>query len=264
MKKNWILKTIICCVLGLLMVCIWKVWDSPVPVRCYVLDWCGGCSVVDKPCNVCRDEQQYRTKLGDLIWENGLSQQVDFELYNILYSFYKKQLLESMGVQEEPEDMIYPVAFVGDTMLLGTEEIDSRLIETIEKESTFWKKLLRITKKQGHIQPGEKNISEMVFFTMEGCSDCEEAKSWLDKKNEELNGEIYKNMQFYPVGGEIPGSWEMLKKVYILYGREQESLWVPTIIAGDQCLIGMSEIQTYFEQFEPDKKIKTKVPEDYE
>lgn len=254
----------VCFIMFLLILGIWKVWNSPVPVQCYVLDWCGGCSVIDKPCNVCRNEQQYRTKLGDLIWENGLSEQVDFELYNVLYSFYKKQLLESMRVTEEPEDMIYPIAFVGNTMLLGTEEIDNRLIETIKKESNFVAKLSRILKKQKRIHLGEKNISEMVFFTMEGCSDCEEAKMWLDKKNAELDGTIYKKMKFYPVSKEVLGSWEMLKKVYILYGREQEALWVPTIIAGKQCLIGMDEIESYFENFEPDNNIKTKVPIDYE
>ena len=56
----------------------------------------------------------------------------------------------------------------------------------------------------------------------------------------------------------------MLKKFYILYGREQESLWVPTIVVNGECLIGMEEIRNYFEHYDTDGEIRTEVPKDYE
>lgn len=111
---------------------------------------------------------------------------------------------------------------------------------------------------------GSREIPRIVFFTMDGCPDCQEAKEWLDGRNEELDKKLYEKFDFYPVGSGEPGSWEMLKKFYILYGREQESLWVPTIVVNGECLIGMEEIRNYFEHYDTDGEIRTEVPKDYE
>lgn len=264
MKKKTGIWLLLFCIAAVTAAGGWRIWKTPVPVRCYMLDQCGGCSVTNRPCNVCKEEQRYRTELGTLLDEEGLRNKVDFQVYNILYSFYKEELLKTMNVPEEPTDMIYPVAFVGDTMLLGTDEINSKMADTVRKEAAFLKKLSGVFDNPENVEIGCKMIPRMVFFTMEGCSDCEEAKDWLDRKDEELSGQIYENMSFYPVGNGEEGGWEMLKKVYILYGRGQESLWVPTILAGDRCLIGMDEITDYFEKYQPGDKIQTRVPEDYE
>lgn len=241
-----------------------KQLQKPVQISCYMLDQCGGCSVIDHPCNVCNAERQYRMELEDALRSSGVKQEVEFKLYNILYSFNKEQLLSRLQLEEEPQDMIYPVMFVGDTILLGTEEIEEKMIPAVKEQSNMKNRLSRLFQKDEETILDSKTVDKFIFFTMEGCPDCEEATEWLDKKNQEMNGKLYEDFSFYEVGEDQAGSWEMLKKCYILYGRGQESMWVPTILAGDQCLIGMDEISAYFEEYQPGCDIRTEVPEDYE
>lgn len=235
--------------------------EARVPVWVYMLDNCGGCSANDQICNVCYGETQYRKELMELLTENDLLDQVEFRMYNIFFSVNRENLWEVMGVEEEPKDMMYPAAFVGGTMLMGEDEIAARLADTIRSEASAadtdqWL--------QREPEISAVTVPDTVYFTMEGCGDCEKLSAWLDEKDAELSGQIYEHMSFYQVGDEIPGSWEMLEKTYILYGREQESLWVPTILAGDQCLIGEDEIMAYFEDYEPLDDHGTIVPKDFE
>ena len=243
---------------------VWEINRIPVPVSCYIYDQCGGCSVTDHPCNACTGERQYRIRMENMLEEAGVRDQVDLKIYNVLYSFYRNNLTKAMEAASEPAEMTYPAVFAGSTMLLGQDEVESKLLSAIREEGTWQKKLgyLLGINKETHM--GSREISRIVFFTMEGCPDCQEAKVWLDARNGELGGKLYEKFDFYPVGSEEPGSWEMLKKFYILHGREQESLWVPTIAVNDRCLIGMDEIRNYFEHYDTDEKIRTEVPKDYE
>ncbi|MFQ6805972.1 MAG: glutaredoxin family protein [Lachnospiraceae bacterium] len=264
-RRRFVIGGIFCiCLLLLAGGILWKQLQKPVLVSCYMLDQCGGCSVTDHPCNVCNAERQYRMELEDALRNGGVKQDVEFKLYNILYSFNKEHLLSRLQLSEEPQDMIYPVMFVGDTVLLGTEEIEKKMVPAVREESSIKKRLSRLFQKEEETHLNSKTTDKFVFFTMEGCPDCQEAKAWLDKKNQELNGKLYEDFSFYEVGEDRAGSWEMLKKCYILYGRGQESMWVPTILAQDQCLIGMDEIAAYFEEYQPGDEIRTEVPEDYE
>lgn len=236
---------------------------TPVPVEYYMLDQCGGCSVTDHPCNICSGERQERITIEEMLESAGVKNQVDFKLYNVLYSFYKDKLAQVLQTEIVPQDMEYPVVLVGNTLLLGKGEIEKKFISSIQKEGTFLKKLERIFRKDSISWKDGKMIPNIVFFTMNGCKDCEEAKEWLKELDSRLNGELLKEFSYCEVGEE-ENNWEMLKKVYILYGREQESLWVPTIVVNGQCLIGMDEIAEFFNQYVPGGEIRTEVPQDYE
>ena len=238
--------------------------QTKLSVACYILDQSGGCSVTDHPCNVSREEQRYRSQLTEALRDNGLMEEVDLQVYNILYSFYRQQLAEALQIEEMPTEMTYPVMFVGDTVLLGTEEIERRLLPEIRRQTSPAARLRRLFEKEKGVSLGSETIDGFLYFTMEGCPDCAESEAYLDEKNKETDGALYRRLERYEVGESYSGSWEMLKKCYILYGREQESLWVPTVLAGDRCLIGMEEIAAYFDSYPWEKeRIQTMVPEGY-
>lgn len=264
MKRKMIFGAVLFLLLAGGIGAVWKINRVPVPVSCYIYDQCGGCSVTDHPCNACTGERQYRIKMESMLEEAGVREQAELKIYNVLYSFYRNNLTKAMQASSEPAQMTYPAVFVGGTMLLGEDEVEAKLLSSIKAEGTFRKKLGYLLGIQKETHMGSREIPRIVFFTMEGCPDCQEAKEWLDGRNEELDHKLYEKFDFYPVGSGEPGSWEMLKKFYILYGREQESLWVPTIIVNGRCLIGMEEIRDYFEDYDIDGKINTEVPNDYE
>lgn len=238
-----------------------------IQVDAYLFDYCGGCGsggVSGSGCATCYIELVFRTKYTNLIKEAGLADFVKLIIKNTAYRSSEplNALLEGHNLSEDTE---LPIVFVGNTILYSEAMVEEKLIATINENLTFALKL----RKWLTIDLPNKEIydttNKILYFSMEGCPDCAESDAYLNSLSEKLNLYIYDDIEIIYIGNDAPPENRvLLEDMYALYGREDESIWVPTMFINNECLIAIDEIETFFDDYTFGSGIETKVTVGYE
>ncbi len=202
----------------------------------FLYDPCGGCNVENGPCKPCEVELKYNQKFAAYVRENGLTD-VRFDVYNIRYPEYRKRMERRLAEHNVDESSVYPICFIGKTVLVGDNEIDSGLDEAVSAAA-------RIVEQKKEFA----TINEPVYFAGKYCASCKKLDQLLKDNN-------IKHTKYYI---EDDDNGALLQEFFALYGVSVETT-VPAVFMGDKVLTELDDIFAAFENYDPKSAENTKI-----
>ena len=215
-------------------------------------------------CASCDVGLELKLRRDTLLVLGDKKEEINLKMFNAFYETINEKLLQfydRYGVLEEHRSA--PILFIGNTYIQGGANIDARL----KHEVNVAKQEQRISnsevKPQTALAPasdtrariGEYGTdSNIVYFYVPLCADCEDVVSFFDELDENYNvlydGQLISSqVKITKFNISDSENLNMLRRYFYEFDVPEERQRVPILFIGDESLSGFEEIKRNLQQF---------------
>ncbi|NLM11414.1 MAG: hypothetical protein GX213_11680 [Clostridiaceae bacterium] len=225
--------------------------DITITIECFYFNACASCN----------EETKLLQQFQDLIGETQSHVKIIYRMHNTFHANETEILKQYYEKYNIPGNERYmPILFIGDTYLPGEDEIKAGLKQAVNEQmqkngmdtpDLSWQ-VAGDKQKKYTVTYTKTNDTELIYFYLPSCGDCEKVEKVLDRlpgsvKLEQGNELINSKIKIIKLNAGEEDNLDILKARFEYLNVPVEEQQVPIVFLGDTWISGASNIQSKLE-----------------